>query len=65
MATKVYRSIPLEFETLELEEQLRRSRAFLQTMRRRRTVRDFSRRPVPFELVSNAIATAGTAPSRG
>jgi len=32
-------------------------------MRRRRTVRDFSPEPVPLELVENAIATAGTAPS--
>lgn len=32
-------------------------------MRLRRTVRAFSREPVPYELVENAIATAGTAPS--
>ena len=55
--------IPLDFETLDPQEQQRRSRAFLESMRRRRSVRDFSRRPVSFELVRNAIATAGSAPS--
>ncbi len=56
-------SRPLEFESLEPEEQLRRSREFLQRMRRRRTVRDFSSRPVPYELIENAIRVAGSAPS--
>lgn len=32
-------------------------------MRGRRTVRDFSEDPVPFELIENAIRTASTAPS--
>jgi nitroreductase len=32
-------------------------------MSRRRTVRQFSREPVPSELIENAVATAGTAPS--
>jgi hypothetical protein len=36
---------------LPAEEALTRSRAFLEVMRTRRTVRDFSDRPVPFELV--------------
>jgi iodotyrosine deiodinase len=53
----------LEFERLPQEEQLARSRAFFELLRRRRTVRQFSRDPVPCELVDNAIATAGTAPS--
>jgi nitroreductase len=54
---------PLTFERLAPDEQIARSRVFLDTMRRRRTVRDFSDEPVPFELIANAIATAGTAPS--
>ena len=53
----------LEFERLPLEEQLARSRRFLADMRRRRSVRHFSPEPVPFELIENAIATAGSAPS--
>lgn len=54
---------PLEFEQLDTETQLRRSRDFLAQMRKRRTVRQFSSEPVPFELIANAIAVAGTAPS--
>jgi iodotyrosine deiodinase len=57
------RFVPLDFERLPADEQLSRSRRFLAAMRRRRTVRHFSREPVPFELVENAVATAGTAPS--
>ena len=36
---------------------------FLSTMRDRRTVRQFSDRPVPQTLIERIIATAGTAPS--
>jgi iodotyrosine deiodinase len=57
------RFVPLEFERLPLAEQLARSRGFLESMRRRRSVRHFSSEPVPIELVENAVATAGTAPS--
>ncbi|MFO7572958.1 MAG: nitroreductase family protein [Gaiellaceae bacterium] len=57
------RFVPLDFVPVPESEQLARSRAFLADMRRRRTVRDFSREPIPFELVENAITTAGTAPS--
>ncbi|MCB9452355.1 MAG: nitroreductase family protein [Anaerolineaceae bacterium] len=53
----------LAFERLPETEQLASSRAFLAQMRTRRTVRDFSTEPVPFELIENAIATAATAPS--
>ncbi len=54
---------PLHFQRLDPDEQLARSRELLDRMRTRRTVRDFSREPVPFELIENAIATATTAPS--
>ncbi|MGI8564994.1 MAG: nitroreductase family protein [Pyrinomonadaceae bacterium] len=55
--------IPLEFERVTIDEQRRRVEAFYQMMNRRRTVRDFSPEPVPFETIERAIATAGTAPS--
>jgi iodotyrosine deiodinase len=58
-----YTPIPLEFERLTPSEQLARSQEFLERMATRRSVRHFSREPVPFELVENAIATAGTGPS--
>ena len=57
------RFVPLEFTRYPEAEQLARSRRFLEEMGRRRTVRQFSREPVPYELVENAVATAGTAPS--
>jgi iodotyrosine deiodinase len=58
-----YKPVPLEFERLSAEEQLARSQGFLERMGTRRSVRQFSCEPVPFELIANAIATAGTAPS--
>ena len=41
----------------------RRASAFLQTMQRRRTVRQFSDRAVPLDIIQTAVAAAGTAPS--
>jgi nitroreductase len=58
-----YEFVSLDFQRLTPPEQLERSRQFLDQMRTRRTVRDFSSEPVPFELIRNAIATAVTAPS--
>ncbi len=55
--------IPLDFKKLPLEEQFDRGDAFLEMLTRRRTVRDYSDREVPIELIEKAIATAGTAPS--
>ena len=55
--------MPLEFERLAESEQVGRSRDFLDDVRRRRSVREFSRDPVPYELIENAVAAAGTAPS--
>lgn len=55
--------MPLRFERLPEREQLARSRAFLEEMCERRSVRAFSREPVRYELIENAVATAGTAPS--
>jgi len=46
------------------EEQMRsRSISFLEDMQRRRTVRDFSARPVSREIIENCVRTAMTAPS--
>jgi len=53
----------LGFERLPEKEALERSREHLARMRSRRTVRDYSRDPVPFELIENAIRVAATAPS--
>jgi nitroreductase len=53
----------LAFERLDDEEARRRSHAFLELMQTRRSVRRFSSEPVPWELIENALLTAGTAPS--
>ena len=58
-----YRPVPLAYDRPAADDALARSRDFLELMRRRRSVRLFSREPVPEELVRNAIETAGTAPS--
>ncbi len=58
-----YRPLPLTWTRLLPDEQLARSRALLELMRTRRSVRQFSPEPYPFELIENAVATAGTAPS--
>ena len=55
--------IPLEFRRLQPQEQTARASAFLESMRTRRTVREFSPDPVPFSLIEIAIRTAATAPS--
>ena len=54
---------PLDFERIAAAESVERSRAFLELMRKRRTVREFSSEPVPFDVIENAIRTAGTGPS--
>ena len=59
----MYTPVPLDFERLEPQEMLRRSREFLATMQARRSVRMFSSDPVARELIENALRTAGTAPS--
>ena len=53
----------LVFEEKTHEEMIGQSAWFYRTMRQRRTVRDFSDRPVPREVIDNALRTAGTAPS--
>ncbi|MEI7444920.1 MAG: nitroreductase family protein [Burkholderiales bacterium] len=45
------------------DEMRERARAFLDELRRRRTVRDFSDRPVPREVIEDCLRAAGSAPS--
>jgi nitroreductase len=57
------RTIPLAFEPVDPDTGTARARAFFERMAARRTVRDFSPRPVPRAIVEDAIRTAGSAPS--
>jgi nitroreductase len=45
------------------DEMLARSEQFLDSMKRRHSIRSFSDRPVPKEIIENCIKAAGTAPS--
>jgi nitroreductase len=45
------------------QELLANATAFYQRMRQRRTIRDFSDRPVPREVIEQCIRSAGTAPN--
>lgn len=56
--------VPLEgYQELPIEEMRAAAEEFLATMRRRRTVRDFSSRPVPRDLIERCLLAAGTAPN--
>jgi iodotyrosine deiodinase len=46
-----------------LDEMLQRAEEYCVQMRRRRTVRDFSDRPVPRELIEQCLLVAGSAPN--
>lgn len=46
-----------------VEEMRRRAAEFAEELRRRRTVRDFSDRPVPREVIERCLWAAGSAPS--
>jgi nitroreductase len=53
---------PLDFRTLPEAEMRGRAAAFLAERRGRRTVRDFSTRTVPREVIEDCLRAAGTAP---
>jgi nitroreductase len=60
---KEWPSEPLQFDGLPEKEMQRRALEFYQHIKRRRTVRDYSDKPVPRDIIENAIRAAGTAPS--
>jgi len=55
--------IPLEYTEKNSKEMIQSSALHYEVMKRRRTVRDFSDRAVPLEVIQNAIRVAGTAPN--
>ena len=59
-----YPTIPLEqFRELPIEKMRARLEDFYADMDRRRTVREFSDRPVPRDIIETALKVANTAPS--
>jgi iodotyrosine deiodinase len=61
MTRPLYHS--LDFKTRDEAEMLARARDFHALMKRRRTVRDFSDKPVPRVIIEDAVMTAASAPS--
>ncbi|XP_018567707.1 iodotyrosine deiodinase 1 isoform X2 [Anoplophora glabripennis] len=55
--------IPLQFERMSKDRAVKKSEEFYDLLNKRRTVRHFSKEPVPKEIIYNIIKTAGTAPS--
>ncbi len=59
-----YPTIPLEsYREYAVDEMRERVEAFYTEINRRRTVREFSDRPVPRDIIETALKAAGTAPS--
>lgn len=54
---------PLNFTKYADQEMRERAAAFREEMRRRRTVRHFSDKPVPREIIEECLLTAGSAPN--
>ena len=61
--SRLYPTTPLDFRFRPPGEVIERSSHFLDTMQRRRTVREFTDSKVPESVITNAIDVACTAPS--
>ncbi|MGD8499174.1 MAG: nitroreductase family protein [Phycisphaerales bacterium] len=60
----VAKFVPLDFyREYSLEQMKQRAAAFRADMQRRRSVRSFSSRPVPRDVIEDCLLTAGSAPS--
>jgi iodotyrosine deiodinase len=58
------KKIPLEFQPMPPDLMLERAKDFYTLMKHRRTVRDFSRKPVPQEIIEQALLNARSEPCR-
>ncbi|MEX0686937.1 MAG: nitroreductase family protein [Balneolales bacterium] len=54
---------PLKFEKITRQESQKRALAFYDLLKKRRTVRHFSKKKIPDTVIENSIKAAGTAPS--
>ncbi len=55
--------IPLDFYVKDEASTRRDARAFYERVKKRRSVREFSEKPIPEGVIENALLAAGTAPS--
>jgi len=60
---KGYKHIPYYPDNFSDEEMINRSKSFYKWLDQRRSVREYSDRPVPKEVIINIIKSASTAPS--
>jgi iodotyrosine deiodinase len=63
MSARYSSKIPLNFDRRTPEEMQSASRAMLERYQSRRTVRHFSKDPLPMDVVERCVLAAGTAPS--
>lgn len=62
MTTPIYQPLTT-YQEYPPDEMQQRAADFYANLKRRRTVRDFSPRPVPRDIIENCLRAAGTAPS--
>jgi len=61
---KDYKFVPLStYKEYPPDEMIARAKEFYTEMKRRRTTREFSTKPVPREIIEKCLMTAGTAPN--
>ncbi|MEZ4313857.1 MAG: nitroreductase family protein [Polyangiaceae bacterium] len=63
MSRRPYVPVPLQFSRRPEQECLSRARSFSEELRTRRSVRHFSKEPVPIEAIERCIEAAASAPS--
>lgn len=63
MSTPEFQPLSTYYIEKPVEEMKKRATSFRMEMQRRRTVRDFSKRPVPREIIEQCLIAAGTAPN--
>ena len=60
---KMYRFVPYELPRFPEPEMRNRAKEFAEHMKARRSVRHFSKEPVPLDVIDDCIRAAGLAPS--
>ncbi|MCB0225326.1 MAG: nitroreductase family protein, partial [Anaerolineae bacterium] len=60
---KTVPSVPLEYHGFPEDEMRARALAFYEMMKKRHSTRDFADKPVPLEVITTCLETAGRAPS--